>query len=117
MDRSVRYPITTPRPNCGGGQAGVHTIYAFANQTGYPDEHSRYDAYCFKGITELKKLLIIDIQTQFSSAILLSDLLPFPDETEGNLNVTSVIEEYMNKTIISVHKFVPGKANGAPDKS
>ncbi|TWW75424.1 Aggrecan core protein [Takifugu flavidus] len=79
MDRSVRYPITTPRPNCGGGQAGVHTIYAFSNQTGFPDEHSRYDAYCFKA------------------------------ETEGSLNVTSVIEEYMNKTIISVHKFVPAE--------
>lgn len=61
MDRSVRYPITTPRPNCGGGQAGVHTIYAFSNQTGFPDEHSRYDAYCFKGITEQKKWLFIDI--------------------------------------------------------
>lgn len=56
MDRSVRYPITIPRPNCGGGQAGVHTIYAFSNQTGFPDEHSRYDAYCFKGINELEKM-------------------------------------------------------------
>uniref|UniRef100_A0AAQ6ADV7 Aggrecan core protein n=1 Tax=Amphiprion ocellaris TaxID=80972 RepID=A0AAQ6ADV7_AMPOC len=49
MDRSVRYPITTPRSHCGGGQVGVHIIYAFPNQTGFPDEHSRYDAYCFKG--------------------------------------------------------------------
>uniref|UniRef100_A0A3Q2DLQ0 Aggrecan core protein-like n=1 Tax=Cyprinodon variegatus TaxID=28743 RepID=A0A3Q2DLQ0_CYPVA len=48
-DRSVRYPITTPKSYCGGGQAGVHTIYTFPNQTGFPDEHSRYDAYCFKG--------------------------------------------------------------------
>lgn len=50
MDRSVRYPIANPRPHCGGGQVGVHIIYAFPNQTGFPDEHSRYDAYCFKGI-------------------------------------------------------------------
>uniref|UniRef100_A0A3Q2XP88 Aggrecan core protein n=1 Tax=Hippocampus comes TaxID=109280 RepID=A0A3Q2XP88_HIPCM len=49
MDRSVRYPITTSRSYCGGGQVGVHIIYAFPNQTGFPDEHSRYDAYCFKG--------------------------------------------------------------------
>ncbi|MED6259210.1 hypothetical protein ATANTOWER_018684, partial [Ataeniobius toweri] len=49
MDRSVRYPITTPKSYCGGGQVGVHTIYAFPNQTGFPDEHSRYDAYCFRG--------------------------------------------------------------------
>uniref|UniRef100_A0A8C2W8D4 Aggrecan core protein n=1 Tax=Cyclopterus lumpus TaxID=8103 RepID=A0A8C2W8D4_CYCLU len=48
LDRSVRYPITTPRSHCGGGQVGVHIIYAFPNQTGFPDEHSRYDAYCFK---------------------------------------------------------------------
>ncbi|XP_017288339.1 aggrecan core protein [Kryptolebias marmoratus] len=48
MDRSVRYPITTPKPYCGGGQTGVHIIYAFSNQTGFPDEYSRYDAYCFR---------------------------------------------------------------------
>uniref|UniRef100_A0A3Q2FCT6 Aggrecan core protein-like n=1 Tax=Cyprinodon variegatus TaxID=28743 RepID=A0A3Q2FCT6_CYPVA len=41
-DRSVRYPINIPRPQCGGGLVGVRT-------TGFPDEHSRYDAYCFKG--------------------------------------------------------------------
>lgn len=55
LDRSVRYPITTPRPHCGGGQVGVHIIYAFPNQTGFPDEHSRYDAYCFKGIKAIRK--------------------------------------------------------------
>ncbi|KAJ7998365.1 hypothetical protein DPEC_G00221940 [Dallia pectoralis] len=49
QDGSVRYPISNPRPNCGGGKAGIHTIYAYPNQTGYPDQHSRYDAYCFKG--------------------------------------------------------------------
>lgn len=47
-DRTVRYPIRQPRAHCGGGKAGVHTIYAFPNQTGQPDQHSRYDAYCIK---------------------------------------------------------------------
>uniref|UniRef100_A0AAZ3RBV3 Aggrecan core protein n=1 Tax=Oncorhynchus tshawytscha TaxID=74940 RepID=A0AAZ3RBV3_ONCTS len=51
QDRSVRYPIHVPRPHCGGGKAGVHTIYAFPNQTENPDEHSRYDAYCFRGMS------------------------------------------------------------------
>ncbi|XP_029991848.1 aggrecan core protein-like [Sphaeramia orbicularis] len=53
LDRSVRYPITTPRTQCGGGQVGVHIIYAFPNQTGFPDEHSRYDAYCYKAAPSL----------------------------------------------------------------
>uniref|UniRef100_A0A8C7S8U3 Aggrecan core protein n=1 Tax=Oncorhynchus mykiss TaxID=8022 RepID=A0A8C7S8U3_ONCMY len=51
QDRSVRYPIHVPRPHCGGGKAGVHTIYAFPNQTENPDQHSRYDAYCFRGMS------------------------------------------------------------------
>ncbi|XP_046890505.1 aggrecan core protein [Hypomesus transpacificus] len=47
-DRTVRYPIRQPKAHCGGGKAGVHTIYAYPNQTGHPDQHSRYDAYCFR---------------------------------------------------------------------
>ncbi|XP_055517472.1 aggrecan core protein-like isoform X2 [Leucoraja erinacea] len=47
-DGSVRYPIQTPRPYCGNGQAGVRTIYLNVDQTGYPDPHSRYDVYCFR---------------------------------------------------------------------
>ncbi|CAB1323566.1 unnamed protein product [Coregonus sp. 'balchen'] len=70
QDRSVRYPIHTPRPHCGGGKAGVHTIYAFPNQTGHPDQHSRYDAYCFRA-----EHTII--------------------HTETRLNVTVVVEEEM----------------------
>lgn len=56
MDRSVRFPITTPRAHCGGGQVGVQIIHAFPNQTGFPDEHSRYDAYCFRGTNYLLTL-------------------------------------------------------------
>lgn len=52
MDRSVRYPITSARAHCGGGQVGVQIIHAFPNQTGFPDEHSRYDAYCFRGTND-----------------------------------------------------------------
>ncbi|KAG1955704.1 aggrecan core protein [Pimephales promelas] len=48
LDRSVRYSINNPRQQCGGGMAGVHTVYMFPNQTGSPELHSKYDAYCFK---------------------------------------------------------------------
>ncbi|XP_050929130.1 aggrecan core protein isoform X2 [Lates calcarifer] len=84
MDRSVRYPITTPRSHCGGGQVGVHIIYAYPNQTGFPDEHSRYDAYCFKA-----EIPVVHI------------------ENETSVNLTIVTEEVINKTITTVDQVAP----------
>ncbi|KAG5842757.1 hypothetical protein ANANG_G00181100 [Anguilla anguilla] len=48
-DGSVRYPIVAPRERCGGSQPGVKTVYRHANQTGFPEPHARYDAFCFRG--------------------------------------------------------------------
>ncbi|KAM9808129.1 aggrecan core protein-like [Neosynchiropus ocellatus] len=67
LDRSVRYPITAPRAQCGGGQVGVQIIYAFPNQTGFPDEHSRYDAYCFRGRIHLCLKTTLDMSGYISA--------------------------------------------------
>ncbi|TNN01981.1 hypothetical protein fugu_009468 [Takifugu bimaculatus] len=51
-DGSVRYPIVTPRERCGGGEPGVRTVYRHSNQTGFPEDHTRHDVYCFQSDNE-----------------------------------------------------------------
>ncbi|KAK2842622.1 hypothetical protein Q5P01_012822 [Channa striata] len=119
LDRSVRYPITTPRSHCGGGQVGVQIIYAFANQTGFPDEHSRYDAYCFKAEipvvyveneTSVNLTVIEDvIETTATTEYFAPTVETTVDynETETSQNFTD-IEEFINKTsIITVEGLSP----------
>uniref|UniRef100_UPI0037E89487 aggrecan core protein-like n=1 Tax=Semicossyphus pulcher TaxID=241346 RepID=UPI0037E89487 len=120
MDRSVRYPITTPRSHCGGGQVGVHIIYAYPNQTGFPDEHSRYDAYCFKAESSV---VHVDTETRVNvttvtvdvidKTTVTIDLLAPTVETTVHYNETvpgeniTEIEEFINETTITIHQAVP----------
>ncbi|XP_074862686.1 aggrecan core protein [Carettochelys insculpta] len=55
-DGSIRYPIVTPRPACGGDKPGVRTIYLYPNQTGFPDPLSRHHAFCFRALPALEDL-------------------------------------------------------------
>ncbi|XP_040911426.1 neurocan core protein-like [Toxotes jaculatrix] len=45
-DGSVRYPVTWPRPDCGGSQPGVRTVTP--NSTA-DNTTELYDAYCYRG--------------------------------------------------------------------
>uniref|UniRef100_A0A1A8HTD8 Neurocan a n=3 Tax=Nothobranchius kuhntae TaxID=321403 RepID=A0A1A8HTD8_NOTKU len=45
-DGSVRYPVSWPRPECGGSQLGVHTVTP--NSTA-DNTSLLYDAYCYRG--------------------------------------------------------------------
>ncbi|XP_023669682.1 hyaluronan and proteoglycan link protein 3 [Paramormyrops kingsleyae] len=40
-DGSLRYPVSTPRPNCGLQRPGVRSL-------GFPTQHQKYGVYCFR---------------------------------------------------------------------
>ncbi|XP_044213810.1 aggrecan core protein isoform X2 [Thunnus albacares] len=120
LDRSVRYPITTARAHCGGGQVGVNIIYAYPNQTGFPDEHSRYDAYCFKAEvpvihTENEtriNLTVVAVDVINKTTVTVDLFAPTVEttvdynETETSMNITE-IEEFINQTTITTQQVAP----------
>ncbi|XP_054891487.1 aggrecan core protein [Poeciliopsis prolifica] len=130
MDRSVRFPVTTPKSHCGGGEVGVRTIYAFPNQTGFPDEHSRYDAYCFRGYNWLAQTSV-DPQTPITvsqtakpeyvskaTTIRPVDVAPTKkDETAVGYNVTTenTTDEVIRETVVTPVQVAPtGKSDLPP---
>ncbi|XP_028287791.1 aggrecan core protein [Parambassis ranga] len=116
LDRSVRYPIRTSKSHCGGGQVGVHIIYAYPNQTGFPDEHSRYDAYCFKAEVPV---VHVDNKTSANMTVVTEDVInkttvavdqlaPTVDTTVGyNETVNITITEIINKTTVITQQVEP----------
>ncbi|KAK5927590.1 hypothetical protein CgunFtcFv8_012730 [Champsocephalus gunnari] len=122
LDRSVRFPITTPRSHCGGGQVGVHMIYAYPNQTGFPDEHSRYDAFCFKAelpVDHVDNETSIDLTIDFMTVDVINKTIVKVDhsvpavdttvhynETETSVNITE-IKEFINKTTVTTQQVAP----------
>ncbi|XP_026992705.2 aggrecan core protein isoform X1 [Tachysurus fulvidraco] len=87
IDRSVRYPINNPRPQCGGGKPGVHTVFKFPNQTEYPDVHSKFDAYC----------LDVDFQLYFNET---GSNLTLIEEEMVNLSSRNDLSIPVNPTIM-----------------
>ncbi|KAI2662449.1 Aggrecan core protein [Labeo rohita] len=98
LDRTVRYSINKPRQQCGGGNAGVHTVYKFPNQTGSPDLHSKFDAYCIKvgldlSLNESEPNMTVTEEEIMSVTSLPSLLKPVDldqslNESEPNMTVT-----------------------------
>ncbi|XP_047218411.1 aggrecan core protein-like isoform X2 [Girardinichthys multiradiatus] len=76
LDRSVRYPLNSPRPGCGEEKSGVYTLYSNPNQTHYPETDARFDAYCLR-----------------------ADFLPEANET--GLNTTGILKALWNLTSVT----------------
>lgn len=84
-DGSLRYPIVTPRPSCGGDKPGVRTVYLYPNQTGLPDPQSRHHAFCFRGMLSClsSSLLSAWCMTPLGSPLLAPVHHPCPSRQGG----------------------------------
>ncbi|XP_069078816.1 aggrecan core protein isoform X2 [Pleurodeles waltl] len=87
-DGSIRYPIVTPRPPCGGDKPGVRTVYVYANQTGYPDPLSRHDAFCFRAIPSEEEEVVTPV---IDEEIVATDI-PSGEETTVDMELATQVE-------------------------
>uniref|UniRef100_A0A8C3PZB1 Aggrecan core protein n=1 Tax=Chrysolophus pictus TaxID=9089 RepID=A0A8C3PZB1_CHRPC len=72
-DGSLRYPIVSPRPGCGGDAPGVRTIYQHYNQTGFPDPLSRHHAFCFKALPSVEEE---GVTSHFEEEVMVTQVIP-----------------------------------------
>ncbi|KAM9385685.1 brevican core protein-like [Pholidichthys leucotaenia] len=99
-DGSVRYPINSPRERCGGNQAGVKTLYRFANQTGFPEPSSLHDVYCFRGNRSASSASSMDYIITGAEDIEQNVLLLMENDQELHLNQQSEQMEHEAQSLL-----------------
>ncbi|KFZ65072.1 Aggrecan core protein, partial [Podiceps cristatus] len=72
-DGSLRYPIVSPRPTCGGDAPGVRTVYQHYNQTGFPNPLSRHHAFCFRALPPVEEE---GVTSFFEEDVLATQVIP-----------------------------------------
>ncbi|NWW43752.1 PGCA protein, partial [Pedionomus torquatus] len=88
-DGSLRYPIVSPRPTCGGDAPGVRTVYQHYNQTGFPDPLSRHHAFCFRALPPEEEE---GVTSFFEEDVLATQVIPGVEGVPSGEEVTMEME-------------------------